>query len=101
MGEINSAVIQLDQVTQQNAAMFEETTAASQALSRSAQSLNHTTVQFQTHETKVAQGHSTWASAERMRAGADLCEPERYARSEGALALETRAEVVSDDWEDF
>lgn len=38
--EINSAMLQLDQVTQQNAAMFEETTAASQALAREADGLN-------------------------------------------------------------
>ncbi len=36
IGEINSAVEQLDQTTQQNAAMFEETTAASQSLTEEA-----------------------------------------------------------------
>ena len=42
LAEINTAVNQLDQVTQQNAAMFEETTAASHSLTREAQSLNDT-----------------------------------------------------------
>ena len=45
--EINSAVTQLDQVTQHNAAMFEQTTAASVALAKEAHSLTRTMAQFQ------------------------------------------------------
>ncbi|GKY87703.1 methyl-accepting chemotaxis protein [Sinisalibacter aestuarii] len=48
LAEINEAVNQLDQVTQQNAAMFEETTAASHALTREAETLTATMAQFQT-----------------------------------------------------
>lgn len=48
LAEINIAVKQLDQVTQQNVVMFEETTAASLTLTRSAQALAATTGQFQT-----------------------------------------------------
>lgn len=44
--EINAAVTNLDQVTQQNAAMFQETTAASHALRREAQQLSDTVGQF-------------------------------------------------------
>ena len=39
IAEINTAVIELDRTTQQNAAMFEETTAASKALTGEAQAL--------------------------------------------------------------
>ncbi|MFN3321782.1 MAG: methyl-accepting chemotaxis protein, partial [Allorhizobium sp.] len=39
LGQINSAVAQMDQVTQQNAAMVEETTAASHSLKREASDL--------------------------------------------------------------
>lgn len=46
LAEINAAVNQLDQVTQQNAAMFEQTTAASHALTREAENLNTTTCRF-------------------------------------------------------
>ncbi|MBZ4022422.1 hypothetical protein CKO11_08125 [Rhodobacter sp. TJ_12] len=46
LNEINNAMIQLDQVTQQNAAMFEETTAAAQALSQGVQVLTTTTARF-------------------------------------------------------
>ncbi len=46
LAEINSSVNQLDQATQQNAAMVEETTAASHLLSREARSLSETTARF-------------------------------------------------------
>jgi len=46
--EINTGVTQLDQVTQQNAAMVEETTAASQTLSNDAQQLMRQMETFQT-----------------------------------------------------
>ncbi|WP_417258918.1 methyl-accepting chemotaxis protein [Celeribacter sp.] len=46
LAEINEAVNQLDQVTQQNAAMFEQTTAASHSLTREAENLNATTSRF-------------------------------------------------------
>ncbi|WP_421704017.1 methyl-accepting chemotaxis protein [Aliiroseovarius sp.] len=50
LAEINAAVNQLDQVTQQNAAMFEETTAASHALTREAETLTQTMARFRTGE---------------------------------------------------
>ncbi|MFT6605394.1 MAG: methyl-accepting chemotaxis protein [Halocynthiibacter sp.] len=46
LAEINDAVNQLDAVTQQNAAMFEETTAASHSLTREAETLNATMSKF-------------------------------------------------------
>ncbi|SLN57834.1 Methyl-accepting chemotaxis protein I [Aquimixticola soesokkakensis] len=46
LAEINIAVNQLDQVTQQNAAMFEETTAASHSLTREAETLTVTMARF-------------------------------------------------------
>ncbi|MBV7409871.1 HAMP domain-containing protein [Maritimibacter sp. DP1N21-5] len=48
LGEINAAMTQLDQVTQQNAAMFEETTAASHALTREAEALSTSMARFKT-----------------------------------------------------
>ncbi|SOB98743.1 methyl-accepting chemotaxis protein [Rhodobacter maris] len=46
LSEINNAMLQLDQVTQQNAAMFEQTTAAAQALGRGVEALTATTARF-------------------------------------------------------
>lgn len=101
LSEINSAVIQLDQVTQQNAAMFEETTAASQSLSRSAQSLNHTTAQFQTHEARAVEDMPGLAAdaSTKTRAAHFGCATSALAGN--ALALDCRAEAVADDWEYF
>lgn len=48
--EINAAVTNLDQVTQQNAAMFEETTAASHALTREAEQMTEAMGRFQVPE---------------------------------------------------
>ena len=50
LAEINAAVNQLDQVTQQNAAMFEQTTAASYALTSEAESLSKSMQKFNTGE---------------------------------------------------
>lgn len=47
--EINTAIYQLDQATQQNAAMFEETTAASHSLTHEASSLQKTIARFTTN----------------------------------------------------
>lgn len=48
LGEINRAMNQMDQVTQQNAAMVEESTAASHELKREAAELTELTARFQT-----------------------------------------------------
>lgn len=48
--EMNTAMHQMDQVTQQNAAMVEETTAASVALAEEAQSLSGLVAHFKTSE---------------------------------------------------
>ena len=47
LGEVNGAVNQMDQVTQQNAAMVEESTAASHSLSEEAEALARLVGQFQ------------------------------------------------------
>ncbi len=50
IAEINSAITQLDSATQQNAAMFEETTAASQSLNCEAMALSEAIAHFQVEE---------------------------------------------------
>ncbi len=54
LGEVNAAVNQMDQVTQQNAAMVEEATAASHSLSEEAQELAHLIGQFRIGESAAA-----------------------------------------------
>ena len=64
--EINSSVFQLDQVTQQNTAMFEETSAASIALRQEAEALTSTMAAFST-------GH---IATEARRTNPPLIQPE-------------------------
>ena len=65
--EMNTAMHQMDQVTQQNAAMVEETTAASMALSDEAQTLKGLVARFRTSGQADASGQLRAMSA-RLRA---------------------------------
>jgi methyl-accepting chemotaxis protein len=56
LAEVNIAVNQMDQVTQQNAAMVEESTAASHSLAGEAQALANLVGQFRTGAGRPAQG---------------------------------------------
>jgi methyl-accepting chemotaxis protein len=72
--EINTAVNQMDQVTQQNAAMVEETTAASMTLNEEARALSTLVSRFKVARQGQFQGQSSSemlrGTAERMRAPA-------------------------------
>ncbi|WP_343115513.1 methyl-accepting chemotaxis protein [Ostreiculturibacter nitratireducens] len=93
LAEINIAVNQLDQVTQQNAAMFEETTAASHSLTREAEALSETTARFQV-------AGATVVSSETFPSRGDA--PVKAAlRSVGNTALAPASDAAADDWEDF
>ncbi|WP_460275452.1 methyl-accepting chemotaxis protein [Celeribacter sp. ULVN23_4] len=108
LAEINAAVNQLDQVTQQNAAMFEQTTAASHALTREAENLNVTTSRFAigTVQNGAAPAKGLQAAelqrstpptatrAEQPRA------PQRPAK-QAVNAVPSVAPPIEDDWEDF
>ena len=62
--EVNTAVNQMDQVTQQNAAMVEEATAASHSLAHEAEELARLVGQF-----RIGQGHSVQAAVAAPAAG--------------------------------
>ncbi len=97
LAEINTAVNQLDQVTQQNAAMFEETTAASHALTREAETLARTMGRFRTGDAGAGAAEPPADFASRRVA------PKPPA---AAVPLATQAvatQVVDDDdgWDEF
>ncbi|PZX14738.1 methyl-accepting chemotaxis protein [Celeribacter halophilus] len=121
LAEINTAVNQLDQVTQQNAAMFEETTAASHALTKEAENLTQTTSRF-----SIAADHKASAvnagkmdekgtlhhlpenpsQPSQMPVGQPSYENSGTLETIGSArkavnAPETMAVVLEDDWEDF
>jgi len=54
LAQVNSAVNQMDQVTQQNAAMVEESTAASHSLAHEAETLSHLIGQFQVGDRRTS-----------------------------------------------
>ena len=94
--EVNSSMVQLDQATQQNAAMFEETTAASQNLVAQADALSARMARFRVDDRP--RGVSRPETAPRPAAA-----PPRSVTATpappvaGALALR----ASEDDWEDF
>ena len=109
--EVNSSMGQLDQVTQQNAAMFEETSAASQQLVRQADSLSERVARFRVRTARTVAGgtapNARASSAAVASPGGSPAAPVRLpqpapptpARTSGSLAVADRPE--DDDWEDF
>jgi methyl-accepting chemotaxis protein len=93
LGQVNAAVNQMDQITQQNAAMVEEATAASMSLKTEAEALSELVERFQTGERPdgvvrtLQPRDSRPAEKARVRAVAGRRPPE--------LA------VVNDAWEEF
>jgi methyl-accepting chemotaxis protein len=104
VGEINSAMLQLDKVTQENAAMFEETTAASQALAGRANMLNDTMSRFKIGEEAARPARrAPVASAAHSPAPTPIAVAAPRARKaepqvHGNNALKP---VIEDGWESF
>jgi methyl-accepting chemotaxis protein len=89
----------MDQVTQQNAAMVEETTASSVTLAEEAQSLKTLVARFRTSHRVQDNANVLRAAAQQMRAPVSprRAAPARKAQPQthGATAL------AQDDWEEF
>jgi methyl-accepting chemotaxis protein len=114
--EINTAISQLDQVTQQDVAMFEETTAATHTLTAEANALVSTTGKFRiTGGTAAPAQRSSPAPEPAQRVRANPARPQSQSEiredtmvkapsrtpqpgsvTDGALAI-----ADDDDWEDF
>jgi methyl-accepting chemotaxis protein len=95
LNEINSAVNELDHVTQQNAAMFEETTAASHALTTEADALAAAVARFRLGDT-----------VRPMKAPAGKASPPepklKASTVQGNLAVKVDSEAEIDaGWEEF
>ena len=90
LAEVNGAVNQMDQVTQQNAAMVEESTAASHALANEAEALAGSVARFKIgHKQAASSGHRPAAPAAQMR---------RTSRDGSALR---KPEPETNGWEEF
>lgn len=106
LAEINTAVNELDHVTQQNAAMFEETTAASHALTSEADSLAKAVSRFKLGASKSAAGKpalgqpgpTTPAISAPAKAASQPVTP---TDGNAALKVSAAAVVEADGWEEF
>jgi methyl-accepting chemotaxis protein len=109
---VNLSVNQMDQVTQQNAAMVEEATAASHALSHEADELTSLVGKFNLGEVKAAPGRqrasaplrssatTTRSTSSRSSAPARASAP--MTSGANALAVSAPASAPSeDDWTEF
>ncbi|WP_299553301.1 methyl-accepting chemotaxis protein [uncultured Tateyamaria sp.] len=96
LNEINAAVNELDHVTQQNAAMFEETTAASHALTGEADALADAVAQFKIGIARLENVQSATSAAAQPTVAQALV-------VNGALAVELPTDDVAEStgWEEF
>ncbi|MEL6887242.1 MAG: methyl-accepting chemotaxis protein [Pseudomonadota bacterium] len=94
LNEINVAMNELDQVTQQNAAMFEETTAASHALTTEADALSAAVARFDLGTAPVAPPVRAPDPTPRAPALPSVS-------GSAALALADEAEIDTTGWEEF
>ena len=103
--EINTAVSQLDQVTQQNAAMVQESTAACHELTTDASELSTLMSRFVLDQDAAEQAiwrEAEGASAQRAQSSAPrpAAAPVAYP-TDGAAARQAVDPAPDDDWEDF
>jgi methyl-accepting chemotaxis protein len=105
LAEVNTAVNQMDQVTQQNAAMVEQSTAASHSLAQEAQSLQASVARF-----KVGSAAQAAAAPAPTRAPAPAPAPAPPAHrtvqalktlGRGGAAPAQQAAPAEDGWEEF
>jgi len=106
--EVNSAINQMDQVTQENAAMVEESTAAGQALSRETAQLSELIGQFQVgpasgDNSLRRQLQKAAPHAFRQPAKAPASAPRQPARKPEPRLVRAapKAAVNAESWEEF
>ncbi|WP_309090155.1 methyl-accepting chemotaxis protein [Phenylobacterium sp.] len=101
LAQVNTAVNQMDQLTQQNAAMVEESTAASHGLSREAEELVRLIGRFKVGEPSIQSPTSRPVRAQPARAPvAALKTVSTHAGGGGAL-LKPPPAAQPDHWEEF
>ena len=98
LAEVNTAVNQMDQVTQQNAAMVEQSTAASQSLAQDAEALQASVAQFQVGAPAARASTPPQASAP---ARAPHMAAALKTLGRGGAAPKAQAAPSADGWEEF
>ena len=100
LAEVNTAVNQMDQVTQQNAAMVEQSTAASLSLSREAAELAELVGRFETSKVAVKAASPIHKAQARVESFARAHAPPARARMASGRNGPALA-VVASSWEEF
>ncbi|MBI1772661.1 MAG: MCP four helix bundle domain-containing protein [Burkholderiales bacterium] len=102
--QINTAIIQMDQVTQQNAALVEEAAAAAGALQEQAANLSRVVGVFKLHNVQAGSGYQSIAvkpaeklSAQAQRPGSSI----RKLPQVKAAPKERELAKTDQDWEEF
>jgi len=99
LAEINSAINQLDQTTQQNAAMVEQSTAASVSLTQETDRLRNLVCKFR------LSGRTSQQTASGYAHGADDKPASRQSTHQSYAAARPRAvgnaALKTDDWQEF
>ncbi|MCO6185083.1 methyl-accepting chemotaxis protein [Rhizobium sp. L1K21] len=95
LSEVNIAVNQMDQTTQQNAAMVEQSTAAAASLSKEAENLRELVARFQ-----LAQSAGHQAAALRKTASA-MSEPRAAQPAKARPSVQGNLAHKTDDWQEF
>ncbi|MDC8783624.1 methyl-accepting chemotaxis protein [Roseateles koreensis] len=95
IGQVNSAVVQLDQMTQQNAALVEESAAAAESLKDQARRLTEVVSVFRLSQADAGQGShgggtGSAASASSKAGGKSLAPAPRPAHGTGSMAHKSR-----------
>jgi methyl-accepting chemotaxis protein len=105
LSEINSAVGQMDQVTQQNAAMVEQTNAASHTLAGDAENLSRLVGQFKmtgsAHVAPVQPQAATAASLPKPSPAKALIEKVAGTFNRSAVARVASQGAAAENWEEF
>jgi methyl-accepting chemotaxis protein len=102
--QINTAIIQMDQVTQQNAALVEEAAAAAGALQEQAANLSRVVAVFKLHNAQPALGLQSQAARPVTRIPVQARQPAaNTSKLSQAKALDKQREPVKaeQDWEEF
>jgi methyl-accepting chemotaxis protein len=100
LAEINTAVTQMDQVVQQNAAMVEESTAAAHALKAETQDLSAMVGRFAIGGEGETRGHSHQPS-HGAKAAHDAGGARRPARKAGPASSNKATAVATKEWQEF
>ncbi len=111
VAQVGEAVVQMDQVTQQNAALVEQSAAASEGLSRQAKALAQVVAAFMPDQEHAAQPTANAAAIERrgaqraasvIRAGFSAKPGNAKTRAPIlAAAADSPAKTGTDDWTHF